>query len=100
CRCRRPRWSRDRDRGGTDVPVRAARSARFAAAVAVAASACTAVGPNYARPEMPTPALYRFAEATAEAQSIADMPWWQVFDDPTLQGLIEAALTNNLDLRV
>jgi multidrug efflux system outer membrane protein len=49
---------------------------------------------------MPTPALYRSAEATAEAQSMADLPWWQVFDDPTLQGLIREALTNNLDLRV
>ena len=67
---------------------------------ALTVTACTAVGPNYQRPDMPTPALYRFAEASAEAQSIADMPWWQVFDDPTLQGLIEAALTNNLDLRV
>ncbi len=43
---------------------------------------------------------YRFAEATAQAQSLADAPWFQVFDDPTLQALIRDAIANNLDLRV
>ena len=47
---------------------------------------CT-VGPNYARPQMPAPPQYRFVEGTA-AESIADAPWFQVFDDPTLQQLI------------
>jgi hypothetical protein len=41
--------------------------------------------------------------ATRPAQtsaSLADLPWWAVFDDPTLQGLITRTLANNLDLQV
>ena len=49
---------------------------------------------------MPTPPQYRFVEGAAQAQSLADAPWLQVFDDPTLQALIREALANNLDLRV
>jgi multidrug efflux system outer membrane protein len=60
---------------------------------------CAAVGPNYARPEMPSPAQYRALDSTAQAASLADAPWWQVFDDQRLQDLILAAITNNLDLR-
>ncbi len=59
-----------------------------------------AVGPDYERPKMPAPAQYRFVEGQAQAQSMADLPWWQVFDDPTLQALIREAVTSNLDLRV
>src|SRR5262245_65565173 len=59
-----------------------------------------AVGANYARPQLPTPDQYRFVEGPTQAQSLADMPWVQVFDDPTLQALIREAISNNLDLRV
>jgi outer membrane protein, multidrug efflux system len=60
---------------------------------------CAAVGANYERPQMPTPPQYRFVEG-AQAQSFADMPWFQVFDDPALQALIREAIDKNLDLRV
>jgi multidrug efflux system outer membrane protein len=59
---------------------------------------CAAVGPNYERPKMPVPAQYRFVNA-AEGASLADLPWFQVFDDPALQTLINEAIANNLDLR-
>jgi outer membrane protein, multidrug efflux system len=58
-----------------------------------------AVGANYARPQMPAPDQYRFVEGPTQAQTLADAPWFQVFDDPTLQDLIRQAITNNLDLR-
>ncbi|HEY7288638.1 MAG TPA: efflux transporter outer membrane subunit [Vicinamibacterales bacterium] len=78
------------------------RSARLSALVFTAVSSllagCAPVGPNYARPQMPTPPEYRFVEGT-QAQSIADAPWFQIFDDPTLQALIRDAIANNLDLR-
>ena len=57
-----------------------------------------AVGPNYKRPEMASPSQYRFVEGPAEAASLADEPFWQVFGDPVLQGLIREAIANNLDL--
>ena len=61
---------------------------------------CAAVGPNYSRPPVANPAQYRFVEGTAEAQTLADSPWWQVFDDPALQSLVREALANNLDVQL
>jgi outer membrane protein, multidrug efflux system len=69
-------------------------------AASVALTGCAAVGPNYERPKLPTPPAYRFVEPPAQAQSLADMAWFQVFDDPALQALIQEAIANNLDLRV
>lgn len=57
-----------------------------------------AVGPNYKRPEMSSPSQYRFVEGEAEAASLADLQFWQVFEDPVLQGLIRESIDNNLDL--
>ena len=60
-------------------------SARLIVVVSAAVSAtlvsgCT-MGANYARPAVPTPAEYRFVQ-TAQAESMADLPWWEIFDDP------------------
>jgi hypothetical protein len=38
------------------------------------ATSC-AVGPNYKRPVVNTPANYRFAESQV-TNSLADLPWW------------------------
>ena len=59
-----------------------------------------AVGPNYHRPAANAPEHFRGAPATAATNSLADLPWWEVFRDPTLQDLIRSALTNNYDLRI
>lgn len=67
--------------------------------LAPAAWGCAAVGPNYSRPQLPTPADFRFVDAPG-AQSLADAPWFQVFDDPALQVLIREAIASNLDLRI
>jgi multidrug efflux system outer membrane protein len=57
------------------------------------------VGPNYMRPEMPTPPQFRFVEEPAQAATLADAPWFEVFDDSELQALIREAIAANLDLR-
>src|SRR5882672_8588129 len=57
-----------------------------------------AVGPNYKRPPVDTPATFRFNPNQA-TNSFGDLPWWEVFKDPTLQELIRTALTNNYDLK-
>jgi outer membrane protein, multidrug efflux system len=67
-------------------------------ATAAMLGGCT-VGANYARPQMPIPAEHRFVQNTSQAASLADAPWFQVFDDPMLQALIKEALANNLDLQ-
>src|SRR5688572_25577341 len=61
---------------------------------------CAPVGPNYQQPNLAPPGSFRFAEQTSQAASIADAPWFQVFDDPALQALIKEAINNNLDLKV
>jgi multidrug efflux system outer membrane protein len=72
----------------------------LALAIALLTAGCAAVGPNYERPTMPIPAQYRFVEGAAQAQSLADSPWFQVFDDPVLQTLVREALANNLDVQL
>lgn len=60
---------------------------------------CT-VGPNYKRPEMSPPPAYRWAAEAQAAASLADTPWFQVFDDEALHALIRESLAHNLDLRL
>ncbi len=67
--------------------------------VAAAAAGCAPVGPNYVRPDLAPPAQYRFA-SEAQAESLADAPWWRVFPDPVLQGLVREAIANTLDIQV
>jgi len=57
-----------------------------------------AVGPNYQHPAVQTPEGFRFADLQT-TNSLGDLPWWQVFQDPLLQGLIGSAITNNYDLK-
>jgi multidrug efflux system outer membrane protein len=82
-----------------EMPTRAPSTLLLAAIAPLVLSGCV-VGPNYARPELPKPDQYRFVEGTTQAQSLADAPWYQIFDDPTLQALIRDALANNLDLKM
>jgi outer membrane protein, multidrug efflux system len=58
------------------------------------------VGPEYRRPDLTPPKEFRSQVAPAEAGSLADLPWWQVFNDKALQGLITQALAGNYDLKV
>jgi len=62
------------------------------------------VGPKYHRPAVQTPAAYRdLAEnpqLQAQTASYADLPWWQVFQDPKLQELVRTALKQNYDLQL
>lgn len=72
-----------------------------AAATCLAFASACAVGPDYVRPEeVVPPPEYRSQIAPAEAESIADLPWWDVFQDPTLQQLIREALEANYDLKI
>jgi len=61
------------------------------------------VGPNYHKPVVQVPTSFRDLsenqETQARAASYADLPWWQVFQDPQLQELIRTALKQNYDLQ-
>jgi outer membrane protein, multidrug efflux system len=76
----------------------AATVALVAIASTVLSSACL-MGPSYRRPEIRPPDAHRGQEA-AVAASLADRPWWEIFQDPALGALIDEALKNNADVRV
>lgn len=73
---------------------------RLRLAFAIAGSLLTGcmVGPDYRRPEVQTPASFRF-EVPDPAQT-ANTVWWKQFRDPVLSALIESALKNNKDVRI
>jgi outer membrane protein, multidrug efflux system len=64
---------------------------------------CT-VGPNYKRPQVPSAPAFRGADnadvSSADAGSVGDQNWAEVFREPELQALIHTALLNNYDLRI
>ncbi len=71
-------------------------------ALAVLLSGC-AVGPDYLRPSNWLPAAFKEAP-TAVAETKTDNPaivqqWWTLFNDTTLNELVDLALRQNADLR-
>ena len=68
--------------------------------LAVFSTACT-VGPNYRRPPIQVPETFRAPEPLSpeKAESLAELKWFEVFQDEKLQGLIRTALAQNYDLR-
>ncbi|MBB4728123.1 efflux transporter outer membrane subunit [Xanthomonas arboricola] len=77
------------------------------ATLLAALSACTTVGPNYA---VPAESTYQRPAANAafgdtgndQVQAGAPLParWWALYQDPMLDGLIEQALRDNVELKV
>ena len=71
----------------------------FASMLALVLVGCT-LGPNYERPQILTPANYRGLVGAPAGESLADLPWWELFKDPVLQELTRESLQNNFDLRI
>ena len=76
--------------------------------IALILTSC-AVGPNYKRPVVPTPEQYRMPEDAQNpntvldpdvAMTMADLPWWEIFQDPVLVQLITTAIEQNYDLKI
>ncbi len=76
----------------------------LSAILAASLTAGCKVGPNYHKPLVQPPTAFRDLrenpQAQAQAASYADLPWWQVFQDPQLQELIRTALKQNYDLQL
>jgi multidrug efflux system outer membrane protein len=60
------------------------------------------VGPDYKRPPVEAPGVYRGDSQSSLASSVplGDEKWWEVFQDPVLQQLIRTAIEQNYDLRI
>src|SRR6476646_1730567 len=57
------------------------------------------VGPDYKRPATEIPPQFRAAMTPDTVASIADLKWFEAFQDEHLQELIRVALAQNYDLR-
>ena len=68
--------------------------------VVVLAPGCRTVGPEYARPEMATPAAFKHVPAAgaAAATPVPAGAWWRVFADPVLDRLVDEAVTGSPSL--
>jgi multidrug efflux system outer membrane protein len=56
------------------------------------------VGPNYQQPEIVSPEIFRYDNNKID--SIIDLKWWEIFQDPVLDSLITIALRENKDLLI
>lgn len=59
-------------------------------------SAC-AVGPDFKAPEPALPQQWRDSTGTSDA---VEMEWWKQFHDPTLDELVQRALSSNADVQI
>jgi multidrug efflux system outer membrane protein len=62
--------------------------------------ASCAVGPDFERPQYTGNNHYRFESDTAGADTLVNLRWWQLFNDPILDSLIRYALEQNRDVMV
>ncbi|MCI0667628.1 MAG: efflux transporter outer membrane subunit [Methylococcaceae bacterium] len=67
-------------------------------AISALLSGCFKVGPDYQKPEVDTPAQWRFEDR--EARDLSNSRWWEQFGDPVLNGLMDQAFRGNLDLKI
>jgi multidrug efflux system outer membrane protein len=62
------------------------------------------VGPNYVRPQVTAPPVYRGPDdasvSSPDKNSLGDENWAKVFNEAELQELIRIALANNYDVRI
>jgi multidrug efflux system outer membrane protein len=72
-----------------------------ALAMAALLTGC-AVGPDYKRPAVALPEAFAGTASAAGGQAPLEhlsADWWTLYNDETLNGLVEAALHNNVDLQ-
>jgi outer membrane protein, multidrug efflux system len=70
-------------------------------AVLVLEAGCM-MGPKYKRPTVNVPQEYRAPapQQAAQASSLGNEGWWQVYQDPVLAQLIHTAIADNYDVRI
>ena len=74
---------------------------RFATAGLIFLAAGCSVGPNYEKPGLSVPATWTEARQNGVDTRATDLAqWWNAFNDPLLNSLVERAMRSNLDLRL
>src|SRR6202451_14674 len=77
-------------------------TALLGVATLLALEASCMMGPKYKRPTVDVPQEYRAPapEQAAQAASLGNEQWWQVYQDPVLTQLIHTAIAQNYDVRI
>src|ERR1700685_668641 len=77
-------------------------TALLGVATLLALEASCMMGPKYKRPTVDVPQEYRAPapEQAAQASSLGNEQWWQVYQDPVLTQLIHTAIAQNYDVRI
>jgi multidrug efflux system outer membrane protein len=58
------------------------------------------VGPDYERPEVPSPAAFGDVDAAVYTAAEPVLAWWQTLDDPLLDEWMQEAVLRNHDIRI
>ncbi len=81
-----------------------ARNSVLHVGLVVALSSGCMVGPNYKKPVVPAPSVFRGVSAeqavAPDLASFGDQKWWDAFQDDALRDLIRSALQQNYDIRI
>src|SRR4051812_17244414 len=97
CAVRRSRWLNRRRRSRRSPHMRDSRF--LLAPIATAVLSACAVGPDYHAPESRAAEKFENTDAPystgVEASEKGVAPFWQTFQDPTLDRLVEDAATSN-----
>jgi len=72
----------------------------FTAFAVLSLGGCIKLGPDYRRPDIgvQVPETYQQAPEKTEPNETDDK-WWNIFNDPELNQIVEEALRNNLDIK-
>lgn len=69
--------------------------------VGIVLASCAAVGPDYEQPAAPLPGAWESAQSAGlQATQYELIEWWEVFDDPVLNQLVETAHQQNYNLKL
>lgn len=63
-------------------------------------SGCALVGPDYQRPQSDLPVQFSEREVDVELDAILSPTWWELYQDPVLNDLVDQARKNNTDIRL
>ncbi|MEH6578811.1 MAG: efflux transporter outer membrane subunit [Amphritea sp.] len=70
-------------------------------ALSIALSGCTKLGPDFVKPEAPNLESWSKTDAAdIKKQAVDYSSWWNVFNDPILNQLVETSRKDNLTLQV
>jgi len=73
----------------------------FITGLAILSAGCSLLGPDYQQPDVKTPSTWAHNNNLNNPQlKLSDTSWWEEFNDPVLNNLINQALDNNSNIQM